>query len=102
MADNDQSVWGLWARRGFWLLAASALLALVVTLGVLPVRTWTHQQAELDRATERLEELQDDYLALEKKVSLLDSDEEIERQARANYDYVFPGEESYRILPPAE
>lgn len=102
MADGEQSVWALWGRRGFWLLVASALLALVVTLGVLPVRTWMHQRAEIDRATERLEELQTDYLALEKQVSLLDSDDEVERLARENYDYVFPGEESYRVLPPAE
>jgi len=102
MSDGEQSIYAHWARRGFWILVASALVALVVTLGVLPVRTWMHQRAEIDRATERLEELQSDYLALEKQVSLLESDSEVERLARENYDYVLPGEESYRVLPPAE
>ena len=37
---------------------------------------------------------------LQARVERLESDREIERVARAEYDMVFPGEEAYLVLPP--
>lgn len=49
-------------------------------------------QENLDRVNARVAEL-------ENQLRLLETDDEIERTARENFDLVYPGEESYRILP---
>ena len=51
---------------------------------------------------ERKSELLYERAQLEARLAILETDAEIERLARANYDLVFPGEESFRILPSSE
>lgn len=74
-------------------------LALIVALAVLPARTWWSQRQALTAANERKAELVYQRAQLEAELEVLETDAEIERLARANYDLVFPGEESFRILP---
>ncbi|MFW2383095.1 MAG: FtsB family cell division protein [Acidimicrobiales bacterium] len=74
-------------------------LALIVALAVLPARTWWSQHQSLRSMEERRAELLYERAQLEARLEILETDSEIVRLARANYDLVFPGEESFRILP---
>jgi hypothetical protein len=88
------------------LLPAVAIIGvagmILAGLALLPVRTWMSQrnfmaetQAELTRTEGEVQELQ-------ARLTLSRTDAEVERLARENFDLVFPGEESYRILPAPE
>ncbi len=81
------------------LLGVVAIVGIVVGLGALPARTWVAQRDAIDRTTAELGEVQADVEALQAELDLLLTDAEIERQARQNFDLVYPGEESFRILP---
>ena len=85
-------------------LIAVMAFSVVVILGIaiLPLRTWL-QQRELTAATKAdLTELQSEVDELRANYLRLQTDDEIERLGRDNFDLVYPGEESYRILPPPE
>jgi len=83
---------------------ARALLGLVIfavfVFGVFPTGSYLDQRNELDRAVGELEALERENENLESRVERLESDEEIERVARNEFDMVLPSEESYLILPP--
>lgn len=76
-----------------------AIGGILVGLGALPARTWAAQRDAIDRTTTELEQIQADVDALQAELDLLETDAEVERQARQNFDLVYPGEESFRILP---
>ncbi len=88
------------------MLAASGVLgvSLVVigALAILPARTWMDQRAQRRAVEEQLQTTNAEVEQLSAVLALLRTDAEIERRARENFDLVFPGEESYRILPKAE
>lgn len=89
-------------RRLILPVVVTGLLVGVLSLAVLPTRTWFDQRGAI-RATEaQIAELEAQAEALEGRLEALDSDEEIERIARERFDLVMPGEEAYGILPPAE
>ncbi|MEZ5226818.1 MAG: septum formation initiator family protein [Acidimicrobiales bacterium] len=71
-------------------------------LAVLPTRTWMDQQNELEAVQTELDEVNADLEQLDAMLDLLETDAEIERRARENFDLVYPGEESYRILEKVE
>lgn len=75
-------------------------LAAVIAIGVFPTRTWLDQRARTSDAEQRLEVLRDQNAALEARAQRLQSDEEIERLAREQFNLVLPGEEAYVVLPP--
>jgi cell division protein FtsB len=77
-------------------------LVLIVALAVLPARTWWSQRQTLNRAEDLRAELLYERAQLEAQLAVLQTDAEVERLARANYDLVYPGEESFRILPAGE
>ena len=83
---------------------ARALLGVVIlavfVFGVFPTGSYVDQRNELDRAVDELEALERENENLESRVERLESDEEIERVARNEFDMVLPNEESYLILPP--
>ncbi len=88
------------ARR--WALPvvlAGLAITVVVTFAIMPVRIWLDQRESLGEAREDLAEVQAEVDELNAQHSLLETDAEVERQARENFDLVYPGEESYRILP---
>jgi cell division protein FtsB len=74
----------------------------IAALAVLPARTWMTQRRERIEVESELERLNGDVAQLDAQLGLLRTDAEIERRARENFDLVFPGEESYRILPKAQ
>lgn len=85
-------------------LVARAVLTLVILavfiFGVFPTGSYLEQRKELNRAIVELDEIQAENEALQLRVERLESDEEIERVARKEFDMVLPSEESYLILPP--
>jgi cell division protein FtsB len=79
---------------------ALVILAVFV-FGVFPTGRYIDHRNDLDRARDELAELREENARLQARVDRLESDAEIERVARAEYDMVLPGEEVYAVLPPA-
>ncbi len=80
---------------------AGVSILVIGALAVLPTRTWLGQQEERKAVQAELDELNADVEQLDAMLDLLETDAEIERRARENFDLVYPGEESYRILEKA-
>lgn len=83
---------------------ARIVVASVIFIGILfgavyPTRTYFAQQRDLKAAEHRLELFRQQNGRLEGEAKRLESDEEIERIARARYNLVKPGEEAYAIVP---
>lgn len=78
------------------------LIALIGVLfvAVFPTRTWLAQKRERADAVEQLHVLDEQNQILASRVEALQSDDEIERLAREQYNLVKPGEEAYALLPP--
>ena len=74
-------------------------LAVLVGLAVVPVRTWLSQKDKTQQAEAEISRIEQDVATLERQLEQLQTDAEIERRARGDFDLVYPGEESYRILP---
>jgi len=87
-------------RRALWPVAVSVAVAGAMFLAVFPTRTWLAQRHSLAAAEQRLMVLDHQNQDLTAQVRRLDTDAEIERLARADYNLVRPGEEAYAILPP--
>jgi len=77
------------------------VLAAVVLggLAVLPARTWISQRQQTKDAETEIARLDAEAAELNEQLDLLETDAEMERRARRDFDLVYPGEESYRILP---
>ena len=71
----------------------------VLFVAVFPTRTWLAQKQERADALEQLHVLEEQNQILASRVEALQSDEEIERLAREQYNLVRPGEEAYAMLP---
>ena len=82
-------------------LGLAVIIFAVFVFGVFPTGRYLEQRQELDRATTELRLLEAENEALLERVQRLESDEEIERVARSEYDLVRPDEEVYAVLPPA-
>ena len=83
---------------------ARIVVASVIFIGILfgavyPTRTYLAQQRELRAAHHKLEMFREQNGRLEAETKRLESDEEIERIARARFNLVKPGEEAYAIVP---
>lgn len=89
-------------RRFLWPVLASVVVVTVLLVGVMPTRTYLQQRGQLAAAEERVEVLAEQNEVLEDRIEKLQTDEEIERLAREQYNLVKPGEEAYAILPPAD
>ena len=75
-------------------------LAVLAGLAVLPARTWLSQRQDMADANADLARIEAEVAELSRELELLQTDAEIERLARQHFDLVYPGEESYRIVPP--
>ncbi len=83
---------------------ARILVASVIFIGILfgavyPTRTYLAQQRELRAAHHKLDLFKEQNGRLEAEAKRLESDEEIERIARARFNLVKPGEEAYAVVP---
>ena len=87
------------SARFFWPLVGSVLLVAMLFLFVFPTRTWLHQRDEIEAAEARLQVLDEQNRKLSGRVNELQTDAEVERIAREQYQLVRPGEEAYAILP---
>jgi cell division protein FtsB len=87
-------------RRALWPVAAVVTLLAVLLIGVYPTRTYLAQQDSLRQTEEQLDVLREENSRLEDRVAALNTEAEIERLAREQYNLVRPGEESYALLPP--
>jgi cell division protein FtsB len=86
--------------RRFGMLAGSAALAVVLIYAIFPVRTYLEQRSATQRTRERIDKLSEANAELEQRKEQLRDDETVEEIARREYQLVFPGEESYGLLPP--
>jgi cell division protein FtsB len=86
--------------RRFGVLAGSAALAVVLIYAIFPVRTYLEQRAASQRSSERREKLREANAEFEQREDELEDPETIIEIARRDYKLVFPGEESYGLLPP--
>jgi cell division protein FtsB len=86
-------------RRLLWPMLVSVTLIGLLFIGVYPTKTYLAQRASLGRAQHQLEVLRTENGKLDERVKALDTDAEIERLAREQYNLVLPGEEAYAILP---
>lgn len=80
-------------------LVVVAAALLVVGLAALPASTWLEQKRVTGETQAELDSVEAEVSELRLKLKLLETDEEVERMGRENFDLVYPGEESYRILP---
>jgi len=85
--------------RKAWPALVVVVLVGVLFVAVFPTRTWLAQRTESKQATHELEILDGANARLAGRVKALQSDAEIERLAREQYNLVKPGEEAYALLP---
>ncbi|MFV0258490.1 MAG: FtsB family cell division protein [Acidimicrobiales bacterium] len=90
-----------WRHYATLTVMAALGFAVLAGLAVLPARTWWAQRSDMHETEAELEQTRAEVEGLRADLDLRATDEEIERRARADFDLVYPGEESYRILPPA-
>ena len=74
-------------------------LMVLVGLGILPAKTWFTQRSKMQAAEAELARIEAEAVDLEHRLELRATDEEVELRARRDFDLVYPGEESYRIVP---
>jgi cell division protein FtsB len=86
-------------RRAFLPAVAFLVLVGVLFVAVFPTRTWLAQRQSISAEEKRLRVLTEQNQALAARVQELETDAEIERLAREQYNLVRPGEEAYAILP---
>ena len=81
------------------LLGAMAGVALLFVF-VFPARTLLAQWQQTEKERSELELLQEQSRKLEEESRRLQSDAEVERMAREQYGFVYPGEHPYVVVPP--
>ena len=77
-----------------------AAVAAALALGVVPFRDWLEQRertADLQAQVDEVEAVNREY---EDRIDALNTDEEIERRARSDYNLVMPDEEAYAVVSP--
>lgn len=86
-------------RRRGWAVVVAVVAVGVLFVAVFPTRTWLAQHRELVDTERRVAVLGVQNTELAARVQRLNTDAEIERLARQDYNLVLPGEEAYAILP---
>jgi cell division protein FtsB len=92
---------GLLRRLGVLGLTVLVFVA-VLGLGVVPFRDWLDQRETLGDLREQVAEIERQNRDYELRADALNTDEEIERRARAEYNLVRSDEEAYAVLPPPD
>jgi cell division protein FtsB len=82
-----------------WLLVAGVALVGVLFIAVFPARTYLEQHHQRQDVVAQLKATDAKNKALERRIGTLNTDAEVERLAREQYNLVRPGEEAYAILP---
>ena len=84
-------------RSVLWVIAPAALAA-SLTLVSFPMRQIVAQRNDTAAARQQISALQNENDRLAKRVQLLQDPDEIRAVAKERFDYVEPGEESYRVV----
>jgi cell division protein FtsB len=84
------------------IIGGAVVIIAVLFIGVFPTRTYLAQKAAIARAEEQVSVLAQENERLEDRIDALNSPEEIERMARADFEMVMPGERPYVVLPAPE
>jgi cell division protein FtsB len=79
---------------------AAVLVAAVLAFGVVPFRDWLDQRDAQTTLQAEVDEIERQNQEYRRRIDALNTDEEIERRARADYNLVRPDEEAYAVLPP--
>ena len=87
-------------KRLFLLGVLVVASAAVLVVGMVPVRDWLDQRSTTEELLAELAEVEAVNAAYRDRIDALNTDEEIERRARAEYNLVRPDEEAYAVLPP--
>ncbi len=82
-----------------WLVVAGLVLVGVLFLAVFPARTYLDQRRQRQEVLAQIKRTDGENKALEDRINKLNTDAEVERLAREQYNLVRPGEEAYAILP---
>lgn len=86
-------------RRRGWAVVAVVMGVGVLFVAVFPTRTWLAQRQELVATEQKVSVLSAQNAEMTARVQRLNTDAEIERLARQDYNLVRPGEEAYAVLP---
>lgn len=86
-------------RRFVGALAATVILVGVLFVAVFPLQSYRTQRAATVKAEAELRDVRNERSRVRRESELLQTDAEIERQARKKFGYQKPGEETYNILP---
>lgn len=89
-------------RRAFLPALIVAAVVALLAVFVFPTRTWLDQRAEAQAIADDTFRVKAENARLEGRIALLNTDEEIERIARTEFSFVYPGEEAYAVLPEPE
>jgi cell division protein FtsB len=80
-------------------ILATLLFVGVLVVAVFPTRTYLAQRRTVAAANHQLAQLQSANASMRAEAKRLQTDAEIEQQARLHYDYARPNEEVYHVLP---
>lgn len=80
------------------LFVVGLAFAVLAGLAVLPAKTWFSQKQKMQEAEAEVARIEAESADLERELQLLATDAEVEQRARRDFDLVYPGEESYRIV----
>lgn len=87
-------------KRARVLAVGAAVLAVMVVMLAFPMRNMFNQQREVTETKAEIAELKAQNRELEVRANALSDPAELELEARKNHGLVFPGEETYSVLPP--
>lgn len=85
--------------RALGMAGGGAAFLGVLAIGLFPTQTFLQQRAATAEIEQRLAVLRAQNEAFEARIEALQTDEEIERLAREQYNLAYPGEEAYAVLP---
>jgi cell division protein FtsB len=82
-----------------WLLVGGLAAVGVLFVAVFPARTYLDQHHQRAEVVAQLNATDAQNKVLEQRIRTLNTNAEVERLAREQYNLVRPGEEAYAILP---
>jgi cell division protein FtsB len=86
--------------RSARIAVGSLVLVAFLFLFVFPTRSYLAQQRQVHDARHSVQVLREQNTKLAREAQRLQTDSEIEKLARSQFNMVFPGEEAYNVVPP--
>lgn len=90
----------VWSRFTLMLLLFAALAAIIVFYGVTPYNAWQEQRGTIAEVEAELDEITRENAELKEEIDRLSTPAEVERVARRDHNFIYPGEDAYVVLPP--